>query len=206
MKFLLSAAVLLAVATPAMAQDEQSTFAGPYVGAYVGLDHFRIKDDASGESGSREGVAFGAMLGYNVDLGGAVVGIEGEWGDTSTSADAPDLFVTGDNLKLSANRDLFIGGRLGIKASPDMLVYAKGGYANTRMTLQYASPGNPVEEASDTIDGFRLGGGFEFAASERVSFRMEYRYSDYAEFEYLNTPTGLHANRHQVIVGAIGRF
>lgn len=206
MKYLIAAVALLATATPALAQDDAYDFTGPYVGAFVGLDHYRIKDKASGESGSREGAAFGALVGYNVDAGGLIFGIEGEWGDASTSADAGDVFVAGDNLKLSANRDLFIGARAGVAAGSRAMVYVKGGYTNTRMTLQYSEPGFSVVEGSDTIDGWRAGGGVEFAATDKVLIRGEYRYSDYAEYKYLTQPTGLEASRHQFIVGVVGKF
>lgn len=206
MKFTVLAAAAVAFgATPALAQEE-SNFAGPYVGGYVGYDHVTINSKDTGESGSKDGVAFGAIAGYNFDMGNMVLGLEGEIGDASTSDTETNLLVTGDQGKISANLDLFIGARLGVKVSPKALVYVKGGYANTKVNVAYDDNDGFAFDESDDLSGFRIGGGVEIAATDRVSFRAEYRYSDYSEYKYQGVSTGLDANRHQVLFAAVGRF
>lgn len=192
-------------ASPALAQDE-SNFAGPYFGGYVGYDHVTINEDTTGTSGSKDGVAFGAIAGYNIDMGNVVLGIEGEIGDASTRASETDVFVLGDQATLSANLDLFIGARAGVKVSEKALVYVKGGYANTKVNLAYDDNDGFAYDESDDLSGFRIGGGVEIAATDRISFRAEYRYSQYSEYKYQGVATGLDANRHQVVFGAVGRF
>ncbi|MFC0588288.1 outer membrane protein [Novosphingobium aquiterrae] len=207
MKTLTALAVAAAAfaATPALAQDE-SNFAGPYFGGYVGYDHVTINEDTTGTSGSKDGVAFGAIAGYNIDMGNVVLGIEGEIGDASTRASETDVFVLGDQATLSANLDLFIGARAGVKVSDKALVYVKGGYANTKVNLAYDDNDGFAYDESDDLSGFRIGGGVEIAATDRISFRAEYRYSQYSEYKYQGVATGLDANRHQVVFGAVGRF
>lgn len=203
--FILATAATAIGASPALAQDE-SSFSGPYVGGYVGYDHVTINSDDTGESGSKDGVAFGAIAGYNVDMGNLVLGIEGEIGDASTSDTETDLFVLGDQGKISANLDLFIGARAGVKVSGNALVYVKGGYANTKVNVAYDDNDGFTFDESDDLSGFRIGGGVEIAATDRVSFRAEYRYSQYSEYKYQGVATGLDANRHQVLFAAVGRF
>lgn len=192
-------------AAPALAQDD-SNFSGPYVGAYAGYDHVTINEDSTGSSGSKDGVAFGALAGYNMDMGSVVLGIEGEIGDASTRASETDVFISGDEATLSANLDLFLGARLGVKASDKALFYVKGGYTNTKVNLAYDDNAGFAYDESDDLSGFRIGGGVEIAATDRVSFRAEYRYSQYSEYKYQGVATGLDANRHQVLFAAVGRF
>lgn len=189
-------------ASPALAQD--TTFSGPYAGGYLGLDRVGISDGV--DSGHKTGVAFGGLLGYNADVGGAVVGVEAEIGDASTSQTETDVFAAGDSAKLAANRDLFLSIRAGFKASPNALVYAKGGYATTRLKATYDDGAGTTDAGSDSISGVRLGAGVEFLASEHVSIRAEYRYTNYNEYKFLGVPTGLNASRNQVVVGFIGHF
>lgn len=207
MKKIISASIigLAFAATPAFAQDgDEANFSGPYVGAYVGYDHVTISVD--GSSGSKDGVAFGGIIGYNFNLGDAVVGIEGEFGDASTQQEETDLLVVGDQAILAANRDLFIGARLGFKASPKMLVYVKGGYADTRVKLAYDDNDGFAFSASDNVHGLRIGGGIDYAVGRHVSVRLEYRYTDYSNYKYQGVDTGIGAKRHQVLIGAVGTF
>lgn len=200
---LLVAVTAAFAATPALAQDE-SSFSGAYVGGYVGYDHVVLKDNASNTSGGKDGVAFGAIAGYDVDLGSAVVGIEGEVGDSSVNQTATDLIVVGDSGKLSSNLDLYAGGRVGFRAGSNVLIYAKGGYASTRVKLDYTS-GATTTSGSDTLSGFRVGAGMQYNMN-RVGLRLEYRYTNYGDYSYQGVNTGLSANRHQVVVALVGRF
>lgn len=192
------------IASPALAQDGDS-FSGFYVGAYAGYDHIKVKEATSGISESKDGIAFGAIAGYDLNIGGAVAGVEGEFGDASTQKDFPDLFVSGDNFRIAANRDLYIGGRLGVRAAQNILVYAKAGYTNTRFKGIYDDGAGTIVSESDNLDGFRLGGGVQYDMG-RLGLRLEYRYSDYGDFVYQGVNTGLSTKRHQVVVVAVGKF
>lgn len=199
----IAATIAASFATPAFAQDEDN-FAGPYVGLYVGYDHLTISDGT--DSGSKDGAAFGVLAGYNFDLGEAIVGFEAEVGDASTQQEEADLFVAGDNGVFSSNFDAFIGARAGFKASPKMLVYGKGGYAHTAMKLAYDDGAGFTASEADTMNGFRIGGGIDYAVSSKILLRAEYRYSDYGEYSYQGVGTGLSANRQQVILGLTATF
>lgn len=51
--------------------------------------------------------------GYDIDLGNVVLGIEGEISDSSVRAAASDILDDGDELNISAGRDIYAGFRLG---------------------------------------------------------------------------------------------
>lgn len=197
-----SALSAMAVSTPALAQDG-SNFGGLYTGLFVGSDHVTV-DDGTGEY-SEDGVSFGALIGYDFDLGSEVVGVEAEFGEASTKDAVSNLVFWGDRATLSANRDLFLGVRAGYKVTPDLLVYAKGGYTNVRATLHYDDNAGFSFKESDSTDGYRIGGGVEYAMG-RLRVRGEYRYSDYGSYSYAGIPTGLDLRRHQVVGTLVANF
>jgi outer membrane immunogenic protein len=191
------------IATPALAQDGP-LFGGLYAGALVGYDHVKISDSTG--SGSKDGVTYGAVVGYDADLGSTVAGVEAEISDSSTKETLQNLLVVGDVGTLSAGRDLYVGGRFGFKATPRTLIYLKGGYTNARAKLAYTNSVGTTFTDHDNLNGFRLGGGVEYAFDRHLGIRGEYRYSDYGNYHYNGVDTGLKTRRHQVVVTLVGKF
>jgi outer membrane immunogenic protein len=146
---------------------------GFYVGPLAGIDSVRVSDGT--DSASKTGAIFGVTAGYDLDMGNAVVGLEGEFADSSTKDSATDILVTGDSAKLSAGRDLYLGARLGFKAGSRTLVYVKGGYTNAKAKLTYDDGTGPLS-GHDDLDGWRAGAGVEFAVAPHIAMRCEYRY------------------------------
>src|SRR3546814_19118357 len=71
-------AAAVTIASPALAQDEASSFNGPYVGVLGGYDNVGLN------SSREDGVLYGGVIGYDINLGGAVFGVEGEYSDSDT--------------------------------------------------------------------------------------------------------------------------
>lgn len=198
---LLAATALAAISAPAHAQ-EASNFGGAKIGAVIGYDKVRL--EVEDESGSKDGFLYGVTAGYDFDLGSAVVGIEGEFADATTKETVGDLAVDGFEASLRAERDLYVGARLGFKASDTILIYAKGGYANAKFKLT-ATDGVDTLTASDELDGYRIGAGVEYTNGQAFG-RLEYRYSDYGRYKVDGVDTGIDASRHQVAVVGGWRF
>ncbi|WP_338243368.1 outer membrane protein [Aurantiacibacter hainanensis] len=198
-KLLLSAAVVAVstAATPAFAQ-ENLPFTGPWVGATAGYDKFTTGDED--DDGSEDGIAYGIALGYDVNLGGVLIGAEAELTDNGVSATAFDVLEDDDELTLSAGRDIFAGVRVGVPLNDVAMLFAKGGYTNQRFSATY-SLDDESETLSENLDGFRLGGGVEFDLGQPFA-RIEYRYSDYGSF----SEADLETKRHQVMLTAGVRF
>ena len=209
------------LAVPAFAQEvpasDPSTFTGPRVGGILGLDATRpgsSEDDDrdNGNDQSAQGLLYGADIGYDVAIGGGVVGVEGEVSGSTAKVDTnrtdPNYFGYG---RVKQGRDLYLGVRAGIRAAPNTLVYAKGGYTNARLDLTRGDNNN-AGDRHYTLDGWRLGAGVEQALSNKAYIKAEYRYSNYdkARFEYndgTNTDNfDVDTDRHQVVVGAGIRF
>lgn len=205
MKKYLAVATLAAavIAVPAHAQDPEqiSKF---NVGAIVGVDSVEL-DVAGLGSDSEENIAYGITVGYDYGIGDIFFGVEGEVAESEVGVTAGDVFAAGDRLELDASRDLYIGARLGAYLGDVLSLYVKGGYTNAGVSLEYFD-GATTEEESDSLGGYRLGGGLEAQLAANLALRAEYRYSDYGEYSYNNVATGVSATRHQGMIGLLGRF
>ncbi|WP_375422664.1 outer membrane protein [uncultured Sphingomonas sp.] len=195
-----AAAAAALAASPVLAQDvANAPFTGPRVEGLVGYDNMR--DGSDGDSDGRDGVVYGAAVGYDVQVGGAVLGVEGEITDSSTNVRTNDLLVAGDSLRLDVGRDLYAGARLGFALNPRTLAYVKGGYTNARLETRYAGGGAFQDDKFD-LEGYRVGAGLELAMSGNAYVKGEYRYSHYGDVEGYETDL----DRHQLLAGVGIRF
>lgn len=195
-KLIIAAALATCVSAPALAQEDRA-FSGPYVAGMVGYDRVDLNIPNVG-SGHDDGVLYGGVIGYDLNLNGAVVGFEGEYSDSGTKTSARNVLVSGDRAQISAGRDLYAGVRIGGEITPNVMLYAKGGYTNAKVRASY-DDGVDTFSDSDKLEGYRLGGGVETTV-KGVLARLEYRYSSYGEFQ------GSDVERHQVALIAGYRF
>lgn len=156
---LAAAAALATIATPALAQDA-TDFSGPSATVITGYD---VVDLNTPGVKNPDGVIYGLGLSYDVQKGSAVFGIEGEVAGSSARLKAGAATVA------KADRDLYIGGRIGVVAGK-ALIYGKVGYTNARITGPFGA-GN--------ADGIRLGAGVEYKVTDTIFGKVEYRYSNY---------------------------
>lgn len=198
---------LIAAATPAMAQVERAPFTGPHVEVLAGYDNLSAGND--GVDDSVDGVQYGVGAGYDVQLGGFIAGVEGEFSGSTTKARGRDIFSPGDGAELRAGRDLYVGARVGIAATPSTLVYLKGGYTNTRMNVRTFDGAGDYFEDHSTLDGYRVGAGVEqkFNLFGPSGFaKLEYRYSNYSNLNIGRFNADVDIDRHQVVAGVGVRF
>ena len=187
-KFIVAALLAGSVATPALAQ-EAAPFTGLRVEGLVGYDTTDVEGEGS------DGVAYGVGVGYDMQAGSAVFGIEGEATESTIDECVDDAIAVGDTLCANLGRDLYVGGRVGAVVGGSTLLYAKAGYTNTRVKADYTlGTTNTVE--GDNLDGIRVGAGAEFALGPNTFAKAEYRYSNYEQ--------GF--DRHQGLVGVGFRF
>ncbi len=221
---LLAGAACAAVAVPAAAQDS-SPFTGLRVEALVGYDISKagssVDNDLNDEDDeSIEGVQVGVGIGYDIEIGGFVVGVEGELSKShaDTRISDGDLEDIGFGGNLEANRDLYAGLRIGKTVGTNGLLYVKGGYTNARYDIDISDGVSTLETDLD-LDGYRVGAGGEYAISNNTFIKLEYRYSNYSKGEFdfrdndfFQDDTGesgrfdADLDRHQVVVGMGIRF
>ena len=212
-----AAASAIAVATPALAQDNaEATFTGPRVEVLMGYDKTKAGssiDDLYDRNNSSDGLLYGIGVGYDVDLGGVALGAEAELSDST----AKTRFHQGEleNFgygRVKAGRDIYVGARVGAKVAPSTLLYVKGGYTNAQLKAD-ANYDDIDYGTKFKLDGWRVGAGVEQAIGQSAFAKIEYRYSKYekAKFDFGDGGPDSHkfdvdTDRHQIVVGAGVRF
>lgn len=191
-------AALGAAAAPAQAD----TFEGPYVGVTAGWERSEIADridprPITGEA-SRDALVLGGYAGYNLKATDRIV-IGAEAGFSAAVDDQTRATSGGRPLTIDPRYSFDLSARAGYLVTDKALVYVRGGYANSRVRATFApATGSPIV-ISDNLDGWQLGGGVEYAISDRISARAEYRYSDLGS-------NGGQFDRHQTLVGVSYNF
>lgn len=152
----------------------------------------------------------GGFLGYNWHLNTrVVVGLEASLGyaHNSSSIDSiPGLTDIGlrennSSIHVTTDWDASLVGRLGYLLTPDTLVYGLGGVTAERVQLkgQCRADGTlcapetySSASKSDVLIGWTAGLGLEMALADRVTGRVEYRYSQYEDMDFnaLETTAG----------------
>lgn len=239
-KYILPLMLTGVAAVPAAAQaQETSPFTGPRAEVLVGYDSLRsgsdVDDDTTNDSlfdnngpdESIDGFAYGFGLGYDFDLGPAVIGVEGEFMDSTGKENADEFVNAPFGYRVNVSRDLYVGARAGYQVAPKTLLYVKGGYTNTRVRARFQDrdPGDNADfnfDTGQTIDGYRVGAGVEQLIGGPVLgigssgyVKLEYRYSKYSNLSFgdkifadnfANDDIDIDLDRHQVIAGVGFRF
>ena len=158
-KYLLAALCAGTLATPAFAQD-QGNLAASASKAWSATTGRASQDE------SADGVAYGVGVGYDFQSGNAVFGIEAEATDSSANERVAGVVLPGDELRVRAGRDLYVGGRVGAVVGGRTLLYAKAGYTNARVRVDYEDgTAATINDFTDrtNLDGVRAGAGAQFA-------------------------------------------
>lgn len=161
---------------------------GAYMGVQIGYawgsaDHV-FDFAAPSDDSSPDGVLGGGHIGYQVQGGSWVYGIEGDFDYTGVDGE----FINLSGATSSGTTDINYQGTLRFRlgnASDRLLVYATGGAAFADVDYG-GGPGDPFFGPapfccgfSKTAFGWTAGGGGEYAFADDVSGRIEYRYTDY---------------------------
>ena len=162
-------------ATPALAQDKAAP-GGFYVGALAGYQGIHVKSADGTVTAKGDSAVYGVDAGYDLSLGSAFVGVEGEISTSGGSTHFPSSAGTAyDGLK--ANGQYYLGARAGVALTPGIAAYAKAGYTSIH-TKAFTSSGS-LAELKDNTSGFRFGGGVQAHLVGPVEGRVEYRRSHY---------------------------
>lgn len=150
------------------------TWTGAYIGAQAGYAWGDSKFKALGASvkAKPEGFIVGGYAGYNYQLDGSpvVIGIETDFNYSDVDKKKSLFGISG---KESFNWTGATRARIGY-AFDRVLVYAAGGVAYADRELKISG----VDKDSKTSLGYTVGGGVEYAATDNLIVRGEYRYTD----------------------------
>ncbi|MFL5041722.1 MAG: autotransporter domain-containing protein [Xanthobacteraceae bacterium] len=165
---------------------------GFYLGGYAGttwgsVNPWRFVDDGARIEPGFAGFLGGGQVGFNYQLGGAVLGIEGDFGGSNAKGaiSCPNgfFFTCQDELHWLGS----VTGRLGL-AVDRTLFYVKGGWAVGEVRIETAfNPSNnpllffgvnptPIIGTTKTASGPTAGGGIEFGLTPNWSAKAEYMF------------------------------
>jgi outer membrane immunogenic protein len=167
--------LLAALAAGASTTAFAAELTGPRVEAVVGWDHVRANPAGTGRLNS-DGFLYGLGLGYDFAVGGNVaLGLDAEISDSTADF---DVTAGTTRARLSAGRDLYVGGRITGAVSDKFNVYAKAGYTNARFKGRVTTGATTVSDSANA-DGFRAGVGAQYMVTSNAYVGAEYRYSNY---------------------------
>ena len=189
-------AVYEAPAEPPVAVETapQFSWSGGYAGILTGYgwgdgDFF---DGTTAANDDFDGARIGGFVGYNWGVGSnAIVGLEG---DVNYDWNHNDYGVGEVGTGLNGS----VRARLGY-AMDRVLLYTAGGYTATNFKVE----GSGIDE-STTLHGWTVGAGVDYALTDRVFTRLEYRYNDFSDKEVLGVDTDF--DQHVVNIGLAVKF
>jgi outer membrane immunogenic protein len=134
------------------------------------------------------GWVLGGQAGYNVDLGGFVIGGEADlqWSSIGISE---DLGPGAGTLDTTIDGFATVRGRAGASFG-QVMPYFTGGFAIARGTVSQTDGAGVVTSQSNNHMGWVLGGGLEAAATENLTLKAEYLHFNLGEQTYTTAPGG----------------
>jgi outer membrane immunogenic protein len=175
----LAADVTIPEAPPAAVEAAVYDWSGLYIGVQGGYSwvdtgyYTDIPPDlASGTTFDVDGAVAGAHVGFNYQWQSLVLGVEGdlEWAGYEGDDDGFDGTID----RLEGNIQGSIRGRIGF-AIDRFLVYGTAGWA--WLDVDYSRPDFDDEVLSRTLDGPTAGVGLEYAFTQNLTARAEYRWA-----------------------------
>ena len=216
MKTILCAALVAAtISAPVHAQEHR--FPGFHLEAVGGFDAVRgtasyedtaLPADNFAITETTSGAIYGVNGGVDVRVGDSgYVGVEGGYEFTSNSA----CEASGtESACFALKRNMFAGVRAGTPLTKRDLFYVGGAYVNSKAKFSYTDTAAPADNfsISENRGGWRVSVGVEHRLVGNAFAKLEYRYTDYADYvAQSGTETyRLGFSRHQGVAGIGARF
>jgi len=191
-RILFSAAAAVAMTASASAADLGSTgggykdnyvpfsWTGFYIGAGAGPSYGHVGfDNVKYESGALSGDhAFATGdIGYNVQVGHLVYGIEADVGYTDLTG--TKVFSTGYSYGAESGAYADVAGRIGY-ATSRTLIYGKGGVAFSDFKGSVLNSPSYYSK-SESLTGWTAGAGIEFLLLPKWSIKFEYMHTEFGD-------------------------
>lgn len=221
MRKLLFAGLMACVSSGAMAQDASSGFS--WTGAYVGLQAGYAWGDSSYTNDFQDyanydpaGFVGGLYAGYNFQLPSNLVigadadvlasGVHGSEAYYLNNLGFTPTGVAESDLKYAAAFRARIG-----YAVDRWLPYVAGGLSVTKYDYDWDNGTSVIFAESETLTGWNIGAGVEYAATDNLIVRAEYRYSDFGSKDIFQpwdggTASTTDLKTHDVRLGVAYKF
>jgi outer membrane immunogenic protein len=161
--------------------DSEDEFPG---GAFFVNDAGILTPFTGGFGGDNDSFLAGAHAGYNYQIGSFVVGLEGDvegFFNDNDNFNGILLDATGTPVAFAlSGRDIDWQGSIRARAGfafDRAMIYATGGFAFAGVS---GGVSNLIaNNGDDTLTGWTLGAGLEYAFTNNLTTRVEYRYTNY---------------------------
>jgi outer membrane immunogenic protein len=179
-------------AAPAFSWD------GFYAGGAGGYGWNRVKSTTFGVTTKHEfdGGRFSGFAGYNFEVAPSIIlGVEGDIG-----------YAWGDKTIVTSKVSSGLNGSARLRAGYAIdraVIYTAGGYTATDSEVE-----SPLGKDSKVLHGWTVGAGIDYAFTDKLFGRVEYRYNDFGKATYRTgriSSTG-DLNEHVVKVGLGVKF
>lgn len=176
------------------------SWSGPYIGIQGGAGFAEATEKDFNDKHSLDGGLVGGFVGYQHQFdNNFVLGVEGDldynWNSKKYNTGVL-AWEIGNELAGS------VRARMGY-AADRTLIYATGGWATTRGYLEGSAFAFTAKEKA-TFNGWTVGAGVDYAFTDNMFARAEYRYNDYGSKD---TDFGkIDLNQHTVKVGLGVKF
>lgn len=179
-------------ASPVYSPTPASGWSGFYAGVNAGYAWGTlIRQPAGGGAQTQNntsGGQIGAQAGYNMDMGGFVVGGEADlqWSSIAHTEDLPGI----GSFKAGIDFYGTIRGRAGMSFG-QVMPFVTAGVAAGRGTASVTNGVGVTTSQSATHMGWTVGAGLEAQATENISIKAEYLYVDLGTQTYAGPLAGL---------------
>lgn len=190
-RIMLAVASLVLGAEAAQAQVT-TAFRGFRAEGQIGLDRFQAQGKHNDKLGYGGAVGFDGVINDQF-----VIGAEGSFWRANNWSEICEPGVIGGTVCLKSFEEWGAAVRAGVLVTPQLLVYAKGGYVNNEQRKRFDAP--PTETSfydHYRTDGYQLGGGAEYSLTDMFYVNAEYKYSNYHS----------HTARQRALIGFGVRF
>jgi len=173
--------------TPTSAFQWQGFYAGINGGYGFGTSEFDPAAGGADSDNDTGGFSLGGQAGYNVDMGGFVLGAET---DLQWSSIAFEEEIGGGNT-LSSGIDAYgtLRGRAGMTFDR-VMPYVTGGLAYGWGSVAVEDADGVRTTQTNNHLGWTVGAGLEAAATENITFKAELLYVDLGAQDYSSAPGG----------------
>jgi outer membrane immunogenic protein len=179
-------------ASPIYSPTPAAGWTGFYAGINAGYDWGtltrRPTTGGAQTENNTSGGQIGAQAGYNMDMGGFVLGGEADlqWANVSHTEDITGVGTFKSGIDFYGT----VRGRAGMSFG-QVMPFVTAGFAAGRGTSSVTNGSGVTTSQSATHMGWTLGAGLEAQATENISIKAEYLYVDLGTQAYNGLPAGV---------------
>jgi|AntAceMinimDraft_11_1070367.scaffolds.fasta_scaffold05945_2 outer membrane immunogenic protein len=191
------AALVSAATLPAFAQNADG-FSGFSAGTEIGIQKNKIEVTAPGAvnfKDSSRGYALRGFAGYDFAISDSLI----LGGEAGLSLGGPSVKKSSDTARFRADPGVMfdISARAGLAVSESVLLYGRAGYSNSKIDISASNTAVPgtATDRDKRKGGLLLGAGGEWAMSDALNLRAEYRRAKHGDLK-----------SDQLMLGGVIRF